>query len=100
MELPVGEVYQEAIKIIPLAVSLPYKRLLVDKAFTFISGTCRDIIRERDYFWRHYHKRPSSGVSNEHVSNGLNQTLHSLLQKVQDFKGHWGEKYAPIIGDG
>ncbi|GER46676.1 GMP synthase [glutamine-hydrolyzing] [Striga asiatica] len=98
MELPAREVCEEATNIIPVALSVPYKRLLVREASTFIFGTSRDIIRERDSFWQQFLKRPSSGESKEHVSNGLNQTLHSLLQKVQDFKDHWEEKYAAIIG--
>ncbi|KAL6533359.1 hypothetical protein OROMI_027471 [Orobanche minor] len=70
---------------------------MVRKARNYISSIVRAMIRSRMEFWRRYKESPSlisKGNGKEHRSNGLNNTLDSLLNKVKSFKNQWVKEYA------
>ncbi|KAL3653673.1 hypothetical protein CASFOL_003354 [Castilleja foliolosa] len=64
------------------------------KAKKLIHKVSYSCIRKRKDFWE---GSPLPTQGNEHCSNGLEETLDSLLQEVNVFNEQWNKEFAPIF---
>ncbi|KAL3653622.1 hypothetical protein CASFOL_003303 [Castilleja foliolosa] len=73
-------------------------RKLFEEARQSMYDACYAIIGKRMEFWQ---KSPSvANEGNEHISNGLEETLNSLLDEVNSFEKKWEDNYAQFYTPG
>ncbi|KAL3653664.1 hypothetical protein CASFOL_003345 [Castilleja foliolosa] len=94
-KLPIDELLHEFDELIGRFHTRDYHNAVYDKAREFISKTCFDMIEKGKKFWQ---GAPSlSTECSDHNSNGLNETLDSLIYEVNSFEDQWRDDYAKFF---
>ncbi|GFQ07859.1 hypothetical protein PHJA_002929900 [Phtheirospermum japonicum] len=93
--LPVEELQEEIEELIAEICPRDAHQKMYEKARNYISNTCYAIISKRKEFWQG--SLPLASEGNDHSSNGLNETLDSLIDRVNLFEDQWKKDYAPFF---
>ncbi|KAL3641795.1 hypothetical protein CASFOL_012610 [Castilleja foliolosa] len=91
MKLPVNELHDEMKEVIAKIRPRDHQQLFVE-ARQSMYDICSTIIGKKIEFWQNSPSLPNE--RNEHVKNGLKETLELLLDEVKSFKKKWGNNYA------
>ncbi|KAL3653671.1 hypothetical protein CASFOL_003352 [Castilleja foliolosa] len=94
-KLPVDDLLHEVNELIGDIRSRDFHYKMYKETREFISKTCFAIIQKRKKFWQ---GRPSLATEgSDHNSNGLNETLDSLIDEVKSFEDQWEKEYATFF---
>ncbi|KAL3653716.1 hypothetical protein CASFOL_003397 [Castilleja foliolosa] len=85
-EFPVEKLHAEFEELIPEVRQIEYHSKMSSKAIDCMHKTCYHCIRKGKDFWK---GSPLTTKSNEHSSNGLEETLDALNKEVDLFKIRW-----------
>ncbi|KAL3653733.1 hypothetical protein CASFOL_003414 [Castilleja foliolosa] len=93
-KFPVGKLQDEVEELIEKIPSREFFSMIFGKARDYIYNVSYSFIRKRQEFWKGF-SLPTKG--NDHSSNGLKETLDSLIEEVISFKERWNEEFAPVF---
>ncbi|KAL3653666.1 hypothetical protein CASFOL_003347 [Castilleja foliolosa] len=94
-KLPVNDLLHEVNELIGDIRSRDFHLKMYEEARELISKTCFAIIQKRKKFWQGAPSLSTEGIG--HNSNGLNETLKSLIAEVDSFEHQWENCYAKFL---